>query len=204
MAETIRSAVAPKPWASDSPTRLFSSKEDWAAWLDRNHGVSTGLWLRIAKKGSNVQSVTYKDALDVALCYGWIDGQKKPESEETWRQRFVPRSPRSLWSKINRDKALALIATGEMKPAGWAAIEKAKQAGRWDTAYDSPSRAAVPSDLQAALDASPRAKTFFETLDKTNRYAILWRIQTARKPEMRAQKIAQFIGMLERNEKIHK
>jgi uncharacterized protein YdeI (YjbR/CyaY-like superfamily) len=203
MAETKRSAVAPKTCASDSPTRLFSSKEDWAAWLDRNHGVSTGLWLRIAKKGSNVQSVTYKDALDVALCYGWIDGQKKPESEETWLQRFVPRSPRSLWSKTNREKALALIATGEMKPAGWAAIEKAKQAGRWDTAYDSSSSAAVPGDLQAALDANPKARAFFETLDKRNRYAILWRIQTVRKAETREQKIVHFIGMLERNEKFH-
>ena len=203
MAETKRSAVAPKTRASDSPTRLFSSKEDWAAWLDRNHGVSTGLWLRIAKKGSNVQSVTYKDALDVALCYGWIDGQKKPESEETWLQRFVPRSPRSLWSKTNREKALALIATGEMKPAGWAAIEKAKQAGRWDTAYDSSSSAAVPGDVQAALDANPKARAFFETLDKRNRYAILWRIQTVRKAETREQKIVHFIGMLERNEKFH-
>ena len=116
----------------------------------------------------------------------------------------MPRSPGSLWSKINRDKALALIATGEMKPAGLAAIEKAKQAGRWDTAYDSPGRATVPGDLQAALDANPKAKAFFETLDKTNRYAILWRIQTATKAETRRQRIAHFIGMLERNEKIHK
>jgi uncharacterized protein YdeI (YjbR/CyaY-like superfamily) len=204
MAETKRSAMTPKPRASDLPTRLFSSKEDWAAWLDRNHGASTGLWLRIAKKGARKRSVTYKDALDVALCYGWIDGQKKPENEETWLQRFVPRSPRSLWSKINRDKALALLAAGEMKPAGLAAIEKAKQAGRWDTAYDSPGRATVPGDLQAALDASPKAKAFFEALDKTNRYAILWRIQTATKAETREQRISHFIGMLERNEKIHK
>lgn len=204
MAETKRSAMTPKTRATDSPARLFSGKEDWAAWLDRNHGVSTGLWLRIAKKGATTRSVTYKDALDIALCYGWIDGQKKPESEETWLQKFGPRSPGSLWSKINRDKALALIATGEMKPAGLAAIEKAKQAGRWDTAYDSPGRATVPGDLEAALDANPKAKAFFETLDKTNRYAILWRIQTATKAETRQQRIAHFIGMLERNEKIHK
>jgi uncharacterized protein YdeI (YjbR/CyaY-like superfamily) len=187
----------------DPPTKLFKSKEDWAAWLDRNHGESAGLWLQIAKKGSKSASVTYKEALDVALCYGWIDGQKRPASQELWLQRFLPRSPASLWSKINREKALALIASGEMKPAGLDAIEAAKQAGRWHTAYDSPRGAAVPSDLQAAFDASPKARAFFDTLDKTNRYAILWRIQTVKRAETRARKIAHFIGMLERKEKIH-
>ncbi len=183
--------------------RLFHSKSEWAAWLDGNHSSSSGLWLRIAKKGSPAPSVTYKEALDAALCYGWIDGQKKPESEHAWLQKFVPRGPRSLWSVVNREKALALISSGEMQPAGLAAIEAAKQSGRWSAAYDPPSRAAVPADLQAALDGNTGAQSFFETLDKANRYAILWRIQTVKKAETRARKIAEFVAMLERGEKIH-
>ena len=204
MASTKRSAHEPANRASDSPARLFKCKEDWASWLESNHRKSAGLWLRIAKKGSTLRSVTYKEAVEVALCYGWVDGQKRPENEKVWLQRFVPRSARSLWSKINREKALALIATGEMKTAGLEAIENAKQTGRWDAAYDSPSKAAVPSDLQSALDASPSAKAFFNTLDSANRYAVLWRIQTVKKAETRARKIAHFIQMLERKEKIHK
>jgi uncharacterized protein YdeI (YjbR/CyaY-like superfamily) len=203
MAVTKRPATVSTRSVIHSVTKLFKKKEDWAAWLDRNHRESTGLWLQIAKKGSSFRSVTYGEAVEVALCYGWIDGQKKPQDKEIWVQRFVPRSEGSVWSKINREKALALIASGEMKPAGLAAIERAKQSGRWDSAYDSPSGAAVPSDLQAALDASPKAKAFFEILDKANRYAILWRIQTVKKAETRARKITQFIGMLERKEKIH-
>ena len=183
--------------------RLFKSKQDWAAWLDKNHRTSTGLWLRLAKKSSDVRSVTYKEALEVALCYGWIDGQKKPESDAAWLQRFLPRGSKSLWSKINREKALALIASGEMKPAGLDAIENAKKNGQWEAAYDSPSRASVPDDFQAALNANPQAKAFFETIDRVNRYAVLWRIQTAKKPETRARKIEQFVAMLERGEKIH-
>jgi uncharacterized protein YdeI (YjbR/CyaY-like superfamily) len=186
-----------------SAIRLFKSKRDWAAWLEKNHRKSTGLWLRMAKKDSRLQSVSYKEALEVALCYGWIDGQKRPENEQTWLQRFVSRSSKSIWSKINREKALALMASGEMKAAGLEAIESAKQNGRWDAAYDSPSGATVPSDFQAALDANPKATAFFKTLDRANRYAVLWRIQTVKKPETRARKIVQFIEMLEREEKIH-
>ena len=150
-----------------------------------------------------MRSVSYQEALEVALCYGWIDGQKRPESEQAWLQRFLSRSSRSIWSKINREKARALIASGEMQAAGVEAIENAKKHGRWDAAYDSPSGATVPSDLQAALDANPRAAAFFKTLDRGNRYAVLWRIQTVKKAETRARKITQFIGMLEREEKIH-
>jgi uncharacterized protein YdeI (YjbR/CyaY-like superfamily) len=186
-----------------SPVRLFKSQKDWAGWLEKNHDKSTGLWLRIAKKDSGVRSVSYKEALDVALCYGWIDGQKKPENEKSWLQRFVPRSNKSIWSKINREKALALIASREMKAAGLEAIENAKKNGRWDVAYDSPSGATVPGDFQAALDGNARAKAFFEKLDRANRYAVLWRIQTVKKAETRARKIREFIGMLERGEKIH-
>jgi uncharacterized protein YdeI (YjbR/CyaY-like superfamily) len=188
---------------TDSKTRLFKSKVDWAAWLEKNHDNSMGLWLRLAKKDSGLRSVWYKEALEVALCYGWIDGQKKPENEKTWLQRFVPRSEKSLWSKINREKALALIARGEMKAAGLGAIEKARKNGRWQAAYDSPSGATVPRDFQAALDGNARAQAFFEKLDRANRYAVLWRIQTVKKAETRARKIREFVGMLERGEKIH-
>jgi uncharacterized protein YdeI (YjbR/CyaY-like superfamily) len=186
-----------------SPKRLFRSKDDWAKWLDEHGAKSVGIWLRFAKKGSGLKSVSYKEALDVALCYGWIDGQKQSENEQTWLQRFVPRSTKSVWSKINRERALSLIASGDMKPAGLAAIESAKDNGRWDTAYDSPSKATVPPDFQAALDASPRAKKFFGTLESRNRYAVLYRIQTVKKAETRARKIRQFVEMLERGERIH-
>jgi uncharacterized protein YdeI (YjbR/CyaY-like superfamily) len=188
---------------NSSPVKHFKSKQDWAAWLEKNHRKSAGLWLRLAKKGSRSRSVSYQEALEVALCYGWIDGQKRPETEETWLQRFVSRSSRSLWSKINREKALAFIASGEMKAAGLEAVLNAKKNGRWDAAYDSPSKAAVPGDFQAALDANARASAFFKTLDRANRYAVLWRIQTVKKAETRARKIDHFIGMLERKEKIH-
>lgn len=171
--------------------------------MEKNHHKSTGLWLRLAKKDSRLRCVSYQEALEVALCYGWIDGQKRPENEQTWLQKFLPRSSRSIWSKINREKALALTASGEMKVAGLEAIENAKKNGRWDAAYDSPSRATVPGDLQAALHANPWAKAFFETLNRANRYALLWRIQTVKKAETRARKIEQFIGMLESKEKIH-
>jgi uncharacterized protein YdeI (YjbR/CyaY-like superfamily) len=186
-----------------SQIRLFKSKQDWAAWLERNHGKTAALWLRLAKKGSRLRSVSYKEALEVALCYGWIDGQKKPESEQAWLQRFVARSSKSIWSKINRENALALIVSGEMKAAGLKAIENAKKNGQWDAAYDSPSGATVPTDFQAALDANPQAAAFFKTLDRANRYAVLWRIQTVKKAEIRTRKIEQFIAMLEMGEKIH-
>ncbi len=186
-----------------SPVRLFKSRRDWAAWLEKNHRKSTGLWLRLAKKDSGLRSVSHKEALEVALCYGWIDGQKRPESEEAWLQKFVARSSQSIWSKINREKALALIANGDMQAAGLEAVESAKKNGRWAAAYDSPSGATVPSDFQAALDGNPRAAAFFKTLDRANRYAVLWRIQTVKKAETRARKIREFIEMLEREEKIH-
>lgn len=185
------------------PVVLFETPEDWEAWLDENHAASPGLWVRIAKKGSGIRSVTYDQALDVALCYGWIDGQKKPYDETSWLQKFTRRGRKSLWSRINRGKAETLIESGRMRPPGLAEIERARQDGRWDTAYDSQARATVPDDLQAALDANPRAKEFFATLDRVNRYAILFRVQTARKPETRARRIEDFIRMLERHEKLH-
>jgi uncharacterized protein YdeI (YjbR/CyaY-like superfamily) len=185
------------------PVRLFKSRQEWAAWLMKNHRKSTGLWLRLAKKGSRLRSVSYKEALEVALCHGWIDGQKRPESEEAWLQKFIARSSKSIWSKINREKALSLIASGEMSAAGLEAIENAKKNGRWEAAYDSPSGATIPSDFQAALDANRQAAAFFKTLDRANRYAVLWRIQTAKKRETRERKIRELIEMLQREEKIH-
>jgi uncharacterized protein YdeI (YjbR/CyaY-like superfamily) len=156
-----------------SRARLFRSKQEWTAWLEKNQRKSGGLRLRLAKKDSGLQSVSYKEAVEVAPCYGWIDGQKSPESEQIWLQRFPARSGKSMWSKINREKALALIACGEMKATGLEAIENAKKNGRWDAAYDWPRGATVPSDFQAALDANPAAKAFFKTLDRANRYAAL-------------------------------
>jgi uncharacterized protein YdeI (YjbR/CyaY-like superfamily) len=186
-----------------APVRLFADREAWDAWLEKNYRNSDGLWLRLAKKGSGMRSVTYGEALEVALAYGWIDGQKKPESELAWLQRFVPRGVRSIWSKINREKALALIASGQMKAAGVEAVEIARKSGRWESAYDSPKGASVPADFQAALDASPRAGEFFQALDRANRYAVLFRIQTVKKAETRARKIVEFVAMLERGERIH-
>ena len=197
--------VVPKPGAKspDAPPRLFKNQDAWESWLEKSHAKSTGIWLRLAKKDSGLQSISYAVALEVALCYRWIDGQKKPENDCTWLQRFVPRSSKSIWSKINREKVGNLINSGRVKPAGLKAIEEAKNCGRWDAAYDSPSRSAVPDDFQAALTVNPRANEFFQALDRANRYAILFRIQTVKKAETRARKIREFIAMLARHEKIH-
>lgn len=189
--------------AGDIPIRLFKKPKDWADWLDQNHASSSGVWLRIAKKAAGIQSVTYDQALEAALCYGWIDGQKKSYDESSWLQKFVPRGSKSIWSKINREKVTALINSGQMKAAGLAAVQAAKNDGRWDAAYDSQSRARVPEDFQAELDRKPKAKAFFETLNSVNRYVILFRLQTAKKAETRARRIQQFIQMLEKGEKLY-
>lgn len=195
-------AIASKTPKRDTPMR-FESKAQWAEWLATHCASSTGVWLRLAKQGADRGSVSYAEALDVALCYGWIDGQKKGDSEHHWLQRFTPRSARSLWSKINREKALKLIQAGRMETAGLKAIERAKSDGRWEAAYESSSAATVPADLQAALDKNKRAKSFFATLDARNRYSVLFRLQTAKKPETRAKRLQQFVEMLSRHEKLH-
>ena len=195
--------MKPAPQSSDGAPVRFARKSDWEKWLDRNHAISSGLWLRLAKKGSPTPSVTYAEALEAALCYGWIDAHKKGESETAWLQQFTPRRSRSIWSKINRQKALALIEAGRMKPAGLREVERARQDGRWEAAYDSQKNAAVPADLQAALDRNPRAQAFFTTLDSANRYAVLFRIHTARKAGTRAQRIERFVEMLGKHEKLH-
>lgn len=157
----------------------------------------------MAKKASGIASIDHPGALEVALCHGWIDGQRKGDGEQHFLQRFTPRTPRSTWSKINRDKALKLIDEGRMQPAGLAEVERARADGRWDAAYDAQSIATVPPDLQAALDANPKAAAFFATLDSRNRYAVLFRTQGAKKPGTRARRIAQFVEMLAKGEKIH-
>jgi uncharacterized protein YdeI (YjbR/CyaY-like superfamily) len=191
------------PPPSDYPIVLFADRTAFRKWLSAHHASESGLWLRIAKAASPLQSVTYAEALDVALCFGWIDGQKRSHDTESFLQKFTPRQKRSAWSKRNREHVARLIAAGEMQPAGLAAIAAAKADGRWDRAYDSPGKATVPDDFQAALDAQPKAKAFFETLTSANRYAVLYRIQTAVKPETRARRIAEFVAMLKRRETLH-
>lgn len=194
---------APRSTAPALPVKSFRDREAWAAWLGKHHAVAQGIWLRFAKQASGKATVVYAEALDVALCYGWIDGLAKSDGDEYYVQKFTPRTKRSIWSKRNCGKALALIASGAMQPAGLAEVERAKQDGRWERAYDSPSKIAVPDDLQAALDRRPRAKAFFATLDAKNRYAILFRTHNAKKPETRARRIAQFVEMLAKKQKIY-
>lgn len=184
-------------------TLSFVDARAFAAWLAKHHDSVEGVWLEIPKKGAGVPSVSYAEAVEIALAWGWIDGQKRPLDDERWLQKFCPRGARSLWSKINRDKADALIAAGKMMPPGMIAIERAKRDGRWDAAYDSPKSSTVPPDLRAALDANERAAAAFATLDGSNRYAILWRVQTAKKPETRTRRIADLVAMLARGEVLH-
>jgi len=193
-----KSAVQP-----DVSSTLFKSAKAFETWLKKNHATAHGVWLKIAKAGANQPSVTYSEAVNIALCWGWIDGQKKSLNSQHFLQRFTPRRPRSLWSKTNVDKVGALIEAGRMQAPGYAQIEAAKADGRWARAYDGARTSAVPEDLLAAMEAQPRAKAFFATIDAANRYAVLWRIQTAVKAETRARRIAQLVDMLARGERIH-
>jgi uncharacterized protein YdeI (YjbR/CyaY-like superfamily) len=190
--------------ADDPEVLPFATPEEWEAWLRAHHQtVTAGVWIKFARKGSGIPTVTYRDALQVALRFGWIDGQARSHDESWYLQRFTPRRARSIWSKRNRDFATALIEAGEMEPAGLREVERAKADGRWDAAYDAPSTATVPDDLKAALDANPAAAEFFAGLDGRNRYAILHRVQTAKRPETRARRIETFVAMLEAGEKIY-
>lgn len=185
------------------PILAFASAAEWEAWLDEHHASAAGVWLRLARKGSGIESVSRSDALDAALCYGWIDGQAASLDDHFWLQRFTPRTASSKWSKVNQQKVEKLIEAGRMRPAGLAEIERAKRDGRWDRAYDSPSTAAVPDDLRRALDENPRAREFFDRLDSRNRYAILHRIQTAKRAETRARRIEKFVAMLDAGETLY-
>ncbi|HYJ22310.1 MAG TPA: YdeI/OmpD-associated family protein [Solirubrobacterales bacterium] len=189
--------------ADELPTLLFATPPDLEAWLEENYGQSEGFWLKVAKKGSGERSVTYAEALELALCFGWIDSQKRGLDEKFFLQRFTPRRPRGRWSRINRDKVEGLLAAGTMRPAGLAEVEAAKADGRWEAAYEGQRTAKVPADLQRELDASEAAREFFATLDSANRYAILYRLDEAKKPETRERRLRKFVAMLERGEKIH-
>jgi uncharacterized protein YdeI (YjbR/CyaY-like superfamily) len=200
---TAKRPLAKKKEANPTEMVSFTDAEEWSAWLASRHGSSVGVWLKIAKKASNTTSITYAEAVEVALAWGWIDGQKGTFDHAWWLQKFTPRGVRSMWSKINREKATALIAAGKMMRSGLAEVERAKKDGRWDRAYESQSRASVPEDLEKALARNPRAKKFFATLDARNRYAVLFRVQHAKKAETRARRIAQFVEMLAKGEKLH-
>jgi uncharacterized protein YdeI (YjbR/CyaY-like superfamily) len=184
------------------PVHLFSGSAELESWLEENH-ESEGVWLKIAKKGAPEPSVTYAEALEVALCFGWIDSQKRGLDETHFLQRFTPRRPRGRWSKINREKAEALIEADRMRAAGLAQVEAAKADGRWEAAYEGQRKAKVPVDLQRELDANPRARESFERLDGANRYAILYRLDEAKRPETRERRLRKFVAMLESGEKIH-
>ncbi len=188
------------PTSTELPILPFESKKKFANWLAKNHDKSVGLWLKIAKKATGISTVTYLEALDVALCYGWIDGQKGSFDEQYFLQKFTPRRPKSIWSKINVEKVAGLIASGEMKPSGLKAVEAAKQDGRWDAAYASQKNIVVPADFQSALNKNKKAKAFFETLTGSRRYSFLFRIETAKKAETREKRIRQFVEMLAKGE----
>jgi uncharacterized protein YdeI (YjbR/CyaY-like superfamily) len=189
--------------AEDLPTVGFATPEEFEAWLEENHAGSEGIWLKIAKKDSGVPSVTYAEALRSCLCFGWIDSQKKGFDERFFLQRFTPRRPRGRWSRINREAAEELIEAGDMRPAGLAEVEQAKADGRWESAYEGQRTAKVPPDLQRELDSNPAAAEFFAGLDSANRYAIVYRLEDAKKPETRERRLRKFVAMLERGEKIH-
>lgn len=185
------------------PILLFADPAELEVWLEENGESSEGIWLKIAKKGAPEPSVTYAEGLEQALCFGWIDSQKRGFDETHFLQRFTPRRPRGRWSRINREKAEALIAAGRMRPAGLEEVEAARADGRWEAAYEGQRTAEAPEDLQRELDANPAAKAFFDGLDSTNRYAIIYRLGDAKKPETRQRRLRKFLAMLERGEKIH-
>jgi uncharacterized protein YdeI (YjbR/CyaY-like superfamily) len=185
------------------PILFFENAATWREWLDKNYADPSGVWLKFAKKGTGIVSLNHPGALDEALCYGWIDGQAKSIDETYYLQKFTPRRTKSIWSKRNIEKVAELIAGGKMQPSGVAAIEAAKADGRWEQAYDSPKNSTVPPDLQTEFDTHPKAESFYETLSKTNKYAFLWRIQTAKRAETRAKHIVRTIEMLEAGKTYH-
>jgi uncharacterized protein YdeI (YjbR/CyaY-like superfamily) len=187
----------------DLPTLPFATQREWEDWLDVHHTEARGVWLKMAKKATGIPSIIYAEALESALCYGWIDGQKASHDGEWWLQKFTPRRAKSGWSQVNVEKAAALIAAGRMRPAGLREVERAQADGRWDAAYEPQSAITVPEDLQRELDANPDAQAFFNTLDSRNRYAILYRIQTAKKAETRSARIQKFVAMLAQGQKIY-
>jgi uncharacterized protein YdeI (YjbR/CyaY-like superfamily) len=197
-----KAAAAAERIVDDTPIECADAAA-LARWYERHHASHAGVWLRLAKKASGIASVDTAQALDLALCHGWIDGQRKSDSDTHFLQRYTPRTKRSTWSQINRAKALQLIEEGRMQPGGLAEVERAKADGRWAAAYEASRVATVPPDLRAAIDANRKAAKFFAALDARNRFAVLFRTQSAKKPETRARRIAQFVEMLAKGEKIH-
>ena len=189
--------------ADNLPIISFATQQEWEAWLTEHHTDTQGLWLKFAKKGTGIASLSYAEALEGALCYGWIDGQKAACDDRYWLQKFTPRRPKSIWSKVNCDKATVLLASSRMHSAGIQQVELAKADGRWEAAYESQSKITVPDDFQRELNNNPKAKEFFATLNSVNRYAILFRIQTAKKAETRSARIQKFIEMLANKQKLH-
>ena len=187
----------------ETPILSFSSQADWRKWLELNHDNPNGIWLQFFKKGSGVQTVKYAEALDEALCFGWIDGQLKSLDEKAYLQRFTPRRARSTWSKRNIEHVARLDFEGKMAPAGIKAVESAKNNGRWDNSYDSQSTMTIPEDFQAELSRDPNIMVFWESLNKVNKFAIVWRIQTAHNEIIRKKRMMTLLAMLERGEKIH-
>jgi uncharacterized protein YdeI (YjbR/CyaY-like superfamily) len=181
----------------------FATQSEFEAWLADHHAQCGGIWLEIAKKGATEPTLTYAEAIEAALCFGWIDGQKGRGDDAHWRQRFSPRSSRSRWSQINREKAEQLVAAGRMRPSGQAEIDRARADGRWDAAYAGQGTATVPDDLQRALDADPALAAAFAGLDARNRYSIIWRLNDAKRPETRARRLAKYVDMLRRGERLH-
>jgi uncharacterized protein YdeI (YjbR/CyaY-like superfamily) len=185
------------------PVRAFRSLAEWERWLATNHSKADGVWLRFFKKGSGVETVSYAEAVEGALIYGWIDSQAKKYDARSYIQKFTPRRPKSVWSKVNREKVLALVRSGRLKPAGQAAVDAAKRDGRWEAAYDSPRTSAPPADFLKALRADKNAAAFYKTLNRANTYAIEWRIHAAKRPETRAKRIAALVAMLAAGKKLH-
>jgi uncharacterized protein YdeI (YjbR/CyaY-like superfamily) len=184
------------------PTVFFASPAEWEEWLEQNHESGGGVWIKMAKKASGIESVRHDEAVDVALCFGWIDGRREALDDTHFLQRFTPRRPRGRWSRINRDKVERMTAEGRMRPAGVAEVERARADGRWDAAYEGQRASKVPEDLRRELEARPRAKEFFDGLDSQSRYAFVYRLGDAKRPETRARRLEKFVAMLERGERL--
>lgn len=185
--------VTTKP---ELPVIPFANRDNWAAWLEQHHATSNGIRLKLAKKGTHIASISQEEAVEIALCFGWIDSQADRFNDDHWLLRFTPRRPKSKWSQINRARAESLLQNGDMRPAGLREVQRAKADGRWDAAYEAPSTATVPEDLRHELDRNEGARAYFDSLDSRNRYAILYQIQDARKPETRARRIAKYVNLL--------
>ena len=184
------------------PTVFFASPAEWEEWLEQNHESAGGVWIKMAKKASGIESIRHDEAVDVALCFGWIDGRREALDDTHFLQRFTPRRPRGRWSRINRDKVERMTAEGRMRPAGVAEVERARADGRWDAAHEGQRASKVPEDLQRELEARPRAKQFFDGLDSQSRYAFVYRLGDAKRPETRARRLEKFVAMLERGERL--